>query len=739
MITRILLLVYLLLVPTLGYAQVDGAGGGNATVGAVSELMAAALQTAGLYAQGSILVEFKDALTWLAALCYLAAITSAIFSVALFGTYRRALYLLIGPVCFYYVIDTTITVDGTALQVGERVIPGSVQDQLNFLQEHVSNEAYSQPAEVSRLFVIVDNLVSAVVQDIVALLINTRNRDDIVFQARERVFSWVLLSIPRDSAVLRLVSLGTMGECSRITALAMEIPNHRIDPTRPMDATSDLQSEQNLTERGQQMLQEYEEEKRRPRFQLTDDVIGLAYPDEDATHLRNYLFSCEETWDLVRRMVIRFAEGQLDINRFLGDAPRDPNVPWERVMRDVRDALNAGADSAGGQNAAQVLAVVVLRNILGQTDHAAMTSQLQGHMPFNAARRSFITEDVARADSYAGFLRIQYFASAIPYIQGLLLYLLTASFPFFAVFLVMPGRAESFLVWVSLWVWVKSWDIGFALVGVARRIMWVYMRHSVNQFQGQINWTQPESVFAVLRDNDPYATPNTYFQVIALLTVSIPFLTAHACLGATNLYDAFKMSIDQTANRFGQRHGAWMRRVVASRAEVEYRQAQAKYASDWVNKAWQLEGQALKDSKGAHGFLKTPDGRWVSGTGDGTKAEMTAIIAMTASAQFQLSEEGTMRAAKLASVTGRVTSQMAGAGALMKDAYTRGLVLGLHGHGNDFGTGSDGVNARGGGDYGPGLKNISNKEGGWFVLPGAGNAPASFGPTGSLQPRTDWD
>lgn len=39
--------------------------------------------------------------------------------------------------------------------------------------------------------------------------------------------------------------------------------------------------------------------------------------------------------------------------------------------------------------------------------------------------------------------------------------------------------------------------------------------------------------------------------MIGLLTVSIPLLTAHLCLGATNLFDAFKNSIDQGANRFG--------------------------------------------------------------------------------------------------------------------------------------------------------------------------------------------
>ena len=696
-------------------------GGGSKTVGAVSELMAAALQTAGVYAQAKILVQFKEAITWIAALCFLASVTAAIASTAIFGTYRKSLYLLVGPALFYFVLDKTDSVDGVAKKVGERLIPGSVADQKQFLSKYVHNASYDGQAQVSYVFLVIDNLVSAVVQDIVALLVDTKNSEDIVVQARERVFSWILLSSPDDPALLQLVAKGAMGECAKVTSLAIDISNHRKDGSKPIDTNFDSRDEWNLTPQGLALYDQYQTEKVKPRHKLDMNSIKLAYP-EDPSKWASYLFSCEETWDLLKSILFIAASKQLDIERYLTSGPRDTSVPWSKVRDEVLAALK---DNGGGnQNPAQVLAVMMLRNILGKTQHAAMTSSLFSQSQFNAARRTYITEDLARADSYAGFLRIQYFAGAIPYIQGVLLYLLAIAFPFFAIFLVMPSRAETFFIWISLWVWVKSWDIGFAFVAIARKIMWVWMRHSMNQFQANLDWSKPETVFIAMSDNDPFATSNTYYQITALMTVSVPILMAYCCLGATNLFDAFKMSIDQTANRFGQLRNNWTRREVASRAEREMKEAQHNYAAAMVQDNLRREEAAVaahaKDKSKPPGFLRTADGKYIANRGDGSKSEMIGVIYMTAAAQYRLSDEGLERAARLGASSGRVVSQMAGSGRTLTDAYARGL--GLSFVGQDYGTGHH-------------TNGMPDPSGGNWIKPASGNAfmgaPSPVGPIGA--------
>ena len=667
-----------------GPSLTDTEGVGSAGIGAVSELMAAALQTAGVYAQASILQNFREALTALAGLCYLVSVCLAVSSVAIYGSYRRAPYLLIGPALFYYVILTTASVNGTTVRVGTRTVPGSVQDQIRFLREWVHNERYEQDAQVSRLFLIVDNLVSAVVQDVVAVIVDSGRSEDMVLKARERVFSWILLSTPADPSVIRLVSVGVMGWCGQVNNLALEIPTHRIDPAQGIE-------DANLTEVGRRVKRDYEERRQRRNITLDSRLLELLY-GEVGEQWRDYVFNCEEIWEETRVVIRDFADRQLDINRFLRGGGFDPNVPWDEVQQQVHDTL-AGPNR---QNPAVVLSAIILRNLIGKTSHSAMLSQITEHAQFNSARRTFITDDLARAESYGGFLRIQYFAGAIPYIQGLLLYLLSCAFPFFAVFLVMPSRAESFFVWVSLWIWVKSWDIGFALVAVARKVMWLFVKHSVNQFGQNVDFARPESVFATITDNDPFATQSTYFAVVGLLTVSVPFLTAHLCLGATNLYDAFKFSIDQTANRLANFRTSWAKREVASRAEREYREAAHRHAMAAVQRMF---GDGAGNG-GMELFLR--DGTPLSNRGDGSRAEMMAVAYMAAGVQFRWSEEGVQRAAKLGAATGRVVSQMGGSGKQLTDAYVRGLNMSFLGQNKSFGSSKEG-----GGHYVPTIPGIT--------------------------------
>ena len=60
----------------------------------------------------------------------------------------------------------------------------------------------------------------------------------------------------------------------------------------------------------------------------------------------------------------------------------------------------------------------------------------------------------------------------MPYYQGLMLYGLGAIFPFWALLVLIPGRGASFLYLPLAWFWLKSWDIGFAIVYVLDRLLW---------------------------------------------------------------------------------------------------------------------------------------------------------------------------------------------------------------------------------------------------------------------------
>ncbi|HMO01597.1 MAG TPA: hypothetical protein PKD37_03310 [Oligoflexia bacterium] len=78
------------------------------------------------------------------------------------------------------------------------------------------------------------------------------------------------------------------------------------------------------------------------------------------------------------------------------------------------------------------------------------------------------------------FAEIYSWALMIPYIQGVLLYLLAMIYPFAAILMIVPGWHKAILTWGSFWIWVKFWDVGFALVKSMDRTIWAMLGNNSN-------------------------------------------------------------------------------------------------------------------------------------------------------------------------------------------------------------------------------------------------------------------
>ena len=66
----------------------------------------------------------------------------------------------------------------------------------------------------------------------------------------------------------------------------------------------------------------------------------------------------------------------------------------------------------------------------------------------------------------------------IPYVQGILLYLLTMAFPIVCMLMLVPSWMKIIVTWTSFFVWVKLWDLGFAFVASLERTLWAQMANS---------------------------------------------------------------------------------------------------------------------------------------------------------------------------------------------------------------------------------------------------------------------
>lgn len=70
------------------------------------------------------------------------------------------------------------------------------------------------------------------------------------------------------------------------------------------------------------------------------------------------------------------------------------------------------------------------------------------------------------------FSELYTWALMTPYLQGVLLYLLALSYPFVCMMMIIPGWHKILGTWCSFWIWVKLWDLGFAVVTVLERSVW---------------------------------------------------------------------------------------------------------------------------------------------------------------------------------------------------------------------------------------------------------------------------
>ena len=123
------------------------------------------------------------------------------------------------------------------------------------------------------------------------------------------------------------------------------------------------------------------------------------------------------------------------------------------------------------------------------------------------------------------------YAMSVPYFQGFLLYTFALLFPFFTVFLVIPGKSSAFVSWFKFWGWIKSWDIGFAIVMIADNVFWEMMPHSSSIDILKDPNNGPLSIMEAAFAADQSYSMGMYYYVMSILYLGVPAITGQVILG----------------------------------------------------------------------------------------------------------------------------------------------------------------------------------------------------------------
>ncbi|MDD2941436.1 MAG: hypothetical protein PHC51_00575 [bacterium] len=125
----------------------------------------------------------------------------------------------------------------------------------------------------------------------------------------------------------------------------------------------------------------------------------------------------------------------------------------------------------------------------------------------------------------------------VPYWQGVILFLLSIAYPLFSVVILVPGQAPSFFYLPLAWLWVKSWDVGFAMVMVLDQVLWNLMPSTEHAFS-DINQTCDKADDCVINalqavlSVDPTYHVQVHNSIVGLAMSMVPPMTAAVLLGA---------------------------------------------------------------------------------------------------------------------------------------------------------------------------------------------------------------
>lgn len=177
-------------------------------------------------------------------------------------------------------------------------------------------------------------------------------------------------------------------------------------------------------------------------------------------------------------------------------------------------------------------------------------------------------------------LRQKFFSLAMqfPYYQGLLLCLLATAFPFFALLLVIPSKAGGFVNFILAWLWIKSWNIGFAVLIVMDKTFWSLFPPTDfdSNFFGGYRSDVTNSLPTILAQGlkiDPSYNTHAYYFLLTTTALAIPGLFGYLTLklrrnsiqAISQLFTNPMMSaMEQSAGMAGQSYGMTMMNLRAS-------------------------------------------------------------------------------------------------------------------------------------------------------------------------------
>ncbi len=533
------------------------------TIGSVGSHIGAALETAGQYMQAEMLHVLIDGQVAqsIGIFFYVFSALSAFLILASGGQYKQALTFLIGPPLFYFVVSNRVPSEGVQWRFGSREYDQSnVFRAVSELTESDGTQAFGPGSsiQVPWFFANWNRIVSGTVAAFTAQVqkLQSQNGDLTFINKFERYQSLFRLDYI-DPRLKNFAALTAAGKCSDYFAGLMWLNNPAYSTNLNDVAKNKLR--ERVARMEQEIVFNFDEQ---PELRRSLEDLGVPIDD-------NAQYNCKQIWDFGVDLSLREADQIINQvtrsnlpNQLTPDLAReklaekfgqyssnqDQTVSLIEADKEVRDKLMRN-------EIAVRLLLKQLTQLKPNVAQVGFDKTVQVRREKDIDQRTDTAQSIrelSQREEYQGKGDFIEAMLSMPYIQGLALYFLAMSFPFFAMGLMVPGRQVVLLQWMSLWVWVKSWDFGFAVVMFIDDILYVLMPHGPPLSDNILH--DPGAALKAVLQVDPTYSVNTYYMIIAALIAAVPTVTAvFVKKGSNDLVGAISQGFEGIATRVG--HG----------------------------------------------------------------------------------------------------------------------------------------------------------------------------------------
>lgn len=322
--------------------------------------------------------------------------------------------------------------------------------------------------------------------------------------------------------------------------------------------------------------------------------------------LENRVFSCHEVWMMLYAALHHEARKNLDRVVTQGEKT---GLTKDEFVKELETLTVAKNDSADDVNARQnrIVQAIAKRILYSEMQKGTLSSLTQKYVRQSGAKKVALVPDQdllseverERVGNRPAQEKTKLMSTAfnLPYYQGVLLYVLGISFPFFTILLLLPGKHSGFLLWFMLWFWVKSWDIGFALAMLMDDVLFSIFQINNDAVRGAAaHVLDPSMAIAMfsMHEADPTFDSGTYYTLIAMVMQSIPVVSAYMILGSLKGGAGLIAAGMARMNTQGRDFGTGTGMAYAARgAEISYQSYAARIS--------QQDDQMTRVSRALHG------------------------------------------------------------------------------------------------------------------------------------------